>query len=92
MFPLFLSKSALNQLTKNIAIEYGRKKNPVLVLLYHPGTVETDLSAPFRRNVPQGQLFTVDYAATCLLKVVGEATLAQGSGRLLDWAGKEIPW
>ena len=51
------SKSALNQLTKNCAIEFARKKHPVTFLLLHPGTVATDLSAPFRRNVPEGKLF-----------------------------------
>ncbi|KAK9121985.1 hypothetical protein Syun_019602 [Stephania yunnanensis] len=47
------SKTALNQLTKTISLEFARKKDPILCILLHPGTVDTDLSRPFQRNVPQ---------------------------------------
>ncbi|XP_074567925.1 uncharacterized protein LOC141824516 isoform X2 [Curcuma longa] len=46
------SKTALNQLTKTISVEFGRKKDPIVCILLHPGTVDTDLSRPFQRNVP----------------------------------------
>lgn len=56
------SKTALNQLTKNMSIEFGRKRHPVSFILLHPGTVDTELSAPYQRNVPPGKLFTVGVA------------------------------
>lgn len=33
------SKTALNQLTKNMSIEFSRKRHPVSFVLLHPGTV-----------------------------------------------------
>jgi NAD(P)-dependent dehydrogenase (short-subunit alcohol dehydrogenase family) len=44
------SKSALNMLTKNVAIEFARKQHPVTCILLHPGTVSTELSLPFQKN------------------------------------------
>ncbi|GLJ53934.1 hypothetical protein SUGI_1152580 [Cryptomeria japonica] len=46
------SKTALNQLSKNVALEFERRKEPIICLLLHPGTVNTDLSRPFQQNVP----------------------------------------
>ena len=43
------SKTALNQLTKTMAVECGRRKQKVACILLHPGTVDTDLSAPFQK-------------------------------------------
>ena len=43
------SKSALNQLTKTMSLECARRKLNVACILLHPGTVDTDLSAPFQK-------------------------------------------
>ena len=43
------SKTALNQLTKTMAIECTRRKMNVSCIMLHPGTVDTDLSAPFQK-------------------------------------------
>lgn len=43
------SKTALNQLTKTMAIECSRRKANVSCIMLHPGTVDTDLSAPFQK-------------------------------------------
>lgn len=43
------SKTALNQLTKTMAIECSRRKTNVSCIMLHPGTVDTDLSAPFQK-------------------------------------------
>ena len=43
------SKTALNQLTKTMSVEFGRRKQMVSCILLHPGTVATDLSAPFQK-------------------------------------------
>lgn len=85
------SKSALNQLTKNCAIEFARKKHPITFLLLHPGTVDTDLSEPFKKNVPAEKLFTAERAAKQLLNIVGEKT-QEDTGKFFAWDGAEVPW
>ena len=83
------SKAALNQIVKTCAIELSRKNETALCIALHPGTVDTGLSEPFQANVPEHKLFSPDYAAECLLGVID--TLDTGaSGRIFDWAGKEI--
>ena len=85
------SKAALNALTKTAAVEFGRKKQKVAALVLHPGTCATDLSAPFRANVPPGKLFTVERGAAQLLDIVERASMAD-NGRFFAWDGSEIPW
>ena len=43
------SKTALNQLTKCMSVEFARRKQNIATLLLHPGTVDTDLSKPFQK-------------------------------------------
>ncbi len=43
------SKTALNQLTKTMSVEFGRRKQKIACILLHPGTVDTDLSQPFQK-------------------------------------------
>ena len=74
-----------------MSIEFGRKKHPVAFVLLHPGTVATDLSAPFRRNVPEGKLFSVERAASQLLGIIGKKRLAD-SGTFMDWQDETIVW
>jgi NAD(P)-dependent dehydrogenase (short-subunit alcohol dehydrogenase family) len=85
------SKTALNQLTRNCSIEFARKKHPIIAMCVHPGTVDTKLSEPFKKNVPADKLFTPEYAVTRLLDVIGGATL-EHSGNLYDYAGEKIDW
>jgi len=85
------SKTALNQLTRNAAIEFGKKKEPIIAMLVHPGTVDTKLSEPFKKNVPPEKLFTPEFAAGKLLDVIGAATM-ESSGSLFDYAGEKIAW
>lgn len=85
------SKTALNQLTKTISVELARKKDPVICLLLHPGTVDTDLSRPFQRNVPQGKLFTTEFSVNKLLDII-EGARIHDNGKFFAWDGQEIPW
>lgn len=84
------SKAALNMLLRNYAIEQARRNSDFIVAGLHPGTVDTRLSRPFQRNVPDGQLFTPQIAAEHLLRVIDGLTHAD-TGKCFDWAGKEIP-
>ena len=85
------SKAALNMLTKTAALELAKGPHPVAVLLLHPGTVATDLSRPFNRNVPAKMLFTPETAVRCLLEVISRATAAD-TGKLIAWDGTTIEW
>ncbi len=55
----------------------------------HPGTVCTDLSAPFRRSPKT--LFSVERAAKQLQRIVDEASLEM-NGSFIAWDGQPIPW
>jgi NAD(P)-dependent dehydrogenase (short-subunit alcohol dehydrogenase family) len=83
------SKAALNQVIRTCSIELARKSPDALCVGLHPGTVDTDLSKPFQRGVPEGKLFTPAYSAECLLSVL-DGLRPDQSGRLFDWAGDEI--
>ena len=80
------SKAALNMLIKNYAIELVRKKTAHIVVGLQPGTTDTRLSAPFQRNVPEGQLQTPEYTAKQLLGVM-QRLQPDDSGGLYDFLG-----
>ena len=82
-------KAALNQMLKTLSIEIGRRFKNQIILGLHPGTVDTGLSKPFQSNVPDGKLFTPEYSAKALLKVINTAE-ASDSGNLLAWDGETI--
>lgn len=83
------SKSALNMIIKNLAIEARRKRPKCVVIGYHPGTVDTPLSKPFQRNVKPEKLFTPEFAAEACLRVINNLSM-DDSGNLLDWQGLTI--
>ncbi|OAY31483.2 C-factor isoform X1 [Manihot esculenta] len=85
------SKAALNQLTKTVSVEFARKKDPIICILLHPGTVDTDLSRPFQRNVPEGKLFTKEFSVQKLLNIINNAK-SHDNGKFFAWDGQEIPW
>ena len=43
------SKTALNSLTKTMSLEFARRKQNVACIMLHPGTCDTDLSAPYQK-------------------------------------------
>ena len=83
------SKAALNMLLRNFAIEMRRSHKLARVVGLHPGTVDTGLSRPFQRNVPDGKLFTPTYSAERLLDVI-DGLRPEDSGSVFDWAGLRI--
>lgn len=85
------SKAALNMFTRTLSIEMGRRAPNAIVAAIHPGTVDTDLSRPFHRSVPEGKLFSTDSAAQKILAVLDG--LGPGdSGDFFAWDGSKIPW
>uniref|UniRef100_A0A2C9UKT5 Uncharacterized protein n=1 Tax=Manihot esculenta TaxID=3983 RepID=A0A2C9UKT5_MANES len=77
--------------TKTVSVEFARKKDPIICILLHPGTVDTDLSRPFQRNVPEGKLFTKEFSVQKLLNIINNAK-SHDNGKFFAWDGQEIPW
>jgi len=82
-----ISKAALNQATRTLALEL--KRHAAWALALHPGTTDTGLSAPFSANVKEGSLFPVEFTVTQLLNVI-DAMEEEHSGGLYDWAGQAL--
>jgi NAD(P)-dependent dehydrogenase (short-subunit alcohol dehydrogenase family) len=83
------SKAALNMLVKTLSIEMSRLRRDAICIALHPGTVDTDLSRPFQKNVPADRLFASKHAAEHLLQVIRGLTPAQ-SGGCFGWDGEPI--
>ena len=84
------SKAALNMILRNLSVEMARSHPQAVVAGLHPGTVATDLSAPFQKGVAEGKLFTADYSAERLLSVLADLTPAD-SGGVFAWDGARVP-
>ena len=84
------SKAALNMLIKNYAIEQTRRAPDFIAVGLHPGTVDTALSSPFQKGVPEGKLFSPAQSAGYLLSVLGQLT-PDDTGKVFDWQGTEVP-
>ena len=83
------SKAALNMIVKGAALELARTRPEAVCVTLHPGTVATDLSAPFRTGSADG-VQSPAMAASALLRVLADLTPAQ-SGRCFAWDGQEVP-
>jgi len=84
------SKAALNMLIRNVAIVHGRTHKAGVVVGLRPGTVATDLSAPFQAGVAPEKLFTPEHSAAALLAVIAGLEPAD-SGGVFAWDGQRIP-
>ena len=87
----YISLLSAYAVTKTVSVEFARKKDPIICLLLHPGTVDTDLSRPFQRNVPPGKLFTAQFSVKKLLSIIDNAK-KDDNGKFFAWDGQEIPW
>ena len=85
------SKAALNMILKTLSIEYARRFPESVIAGLHPGTVDTQLSAPFQRRVPEGKLFTPSKSVDCMLSVIDRLT-AEDSGGVFAWDGSPIDY
>ncbi|MCE7530453.1 SDR family NAD(P)-dependent oxidoreductase [Polynucleobacter sp. IMCC 29146] len=82
------SKAALNMLIKTAAIELKRTKPNIAMIVLHPGTVNSNLSKPFR-----GQEIgrNADDAVKDMFHVLESAT-KEDSGSFLSYSGERLPW
>ncbi|XP_043699122.1 C-factor-like isoform X2 [Telopea speciosissima] len=53
--------------------------------------LDTDLSRPFQRNVPEGKLFTKEFSVQKLLGIIDNVKRSD-NGKFFAWDGQEIPW
>jgi NAD(P)-dependent dehydrogenase (short-subunit alcohol dehydrogenase family) len=83
------SKAALHMIIRNTAIEWSRKNPLSIATALHPGTVDTGLSEPFQRSVPNGKLFTAKYSAQKMLGVIDRLE-PENSGQIFAWDGQKI--
>ena len=83
------SKTALNQIVKNFSIELKRLNKNAIVLALQPGTVESNFSEPFKKNVSKEKLFSPKYSVELLSKVI-ENSSEEDSGNLISYDGDTI--
>jgi NAD(P)-dependent dehydrogenase (short-subunit alcohol dehydrogenase family) len=83
------SKAALNMFIKSASIEQSRKNKKSIVIGLHPGSVDSNLSNPFKNNIPKDKLFSPSYCAEKLLEVLATIQNKQ-SGKIYAWDGKEV--
>ncbi|UCF09482.1 MAG: SDR family oxidoreductase [Candidatus Bipolaricaulota bacterium] len=77
------SKAALNMITKTLSVEL--KDAGIRVVAFHPGWVKTWMT----RDEPAPM--EPEESVAGMLRVMDSLTL-DGSGRFLDWRGREVPW
>ncbi len=85
------SKAALNMIVKTLSIEHARRFPESIIAGLHPGTVDTQLSAPFQRRVPEGKLFTASRSVQHMFSVINRLTPAD-SGGVFAWDGSPIEY
>lgn len=85
------SKAALNMLVKTASVEYKRRLKDVMLVCYHPGTVDTGLSKPFQKNVAAKKLFTPEFTAKQLIHHLSALNRDQAC-HFIDWNGEVVTW
>lgn len=83
------TKAALNQIIKTTAIELAIRRKDLICVGLHPGTVRSNMSAPFIANYRANDIVTPEIAAQHLLDVLATLEPAQ-SGKIFAWDGAEI--
>jgi len=86
-----MSKAALNMATRNLSIELARGRPKVVCVSLHPGTVNTDLSRPYHRNVPKDKLFSTEHSVNLLMGIIDTLNIDK-TGKAYNWDGTELAW
>lgn len=85
------SKAALNMLIATLAIEHRRTRPQGICVALHPGTVLTELSAPFRKGDADETTFRPAGAAQSLVAVM-DGLGNDDNGGFFAWDGSRIEW
>jgi NAD(P)-dependent dehydrogenase (short-subunit alcohol dehydrogenase family) len=83
------SKAALNQIVRCAAIELARTRPEAACVALHPGTVDTELSAPFSKAGLEVR--PPEVAARDLLAMI-DALTTERTGTLVDQNGVTVPF
>jgi NAD(P)-dependent dehydrogenase (short-subunit alcohol dehydrogenase family) len=83
------AKSAQNMLVRTAAIEFARRAPNGVIVGLHPGTVDSNLSAPFQRGTSPDKVFAPARAVAHLLGVIENLTAAD-SGGVFAWDGARL--
>ncbi len=83
------SKAALNMMLQTAAIELQRRNPNLRVVALQPGTVRSDLSAPFQAGVPE-LLEPAESVAGMMRAMM--ALMPKTGAYFMDYQGEEIPW
>jgi NAD(P)-dependent dehydrogenase (short-subunit alcohol dehydrogenase family) len=78
-----ISKTALNMLNYNLAIEL--KPEGIMALAVHPGWVQTEMGG---EKAP----VTIEESVTGLKDLFLKSSVEKHSGKLFDYMGAELPW
>lgn len=84
------SKTALNMLVKNMAIELNRNRRPTKLLSIHPGTTETNLSHKYLKGIKH-KVWEPAGTANNILELIENNEQFQ-SGDFINWDGRVIAW
>lgn len=84
-----LSKAALNMSTRNLSLELGRGRRKVICISLHPGTVDTNLSRPYHKNVPN--LFSVEQSVDSMMTVINSLTV-EDTGKFFTYDRTVLPF
>jgi NAD(P)-dependent dehydrogenase (short-subunit alcohol dehydrogenase family) len=82
------AKAALNMVLQTAAIEAARKRPQLVVAAMQPGTVASNLSAPF---VPAQDCLTPAQSVAGLLSALDDLP-AKAAAHFVDYKGAAIPW
>lgn len=83
------SKAALNMVIRTLSIELKRTNPDAMFIGLHPGTVDTGLSKPFQKGVPDGKLFTAQHSVERMLEVM-DGRDANDSGSVFAYDNQKI--
>ena len=85
------SKAALNMAVKTLSIEWQRTLPNCAVVALHPGTVSTELSAPFTGRTATQTHFTPDQSAQWLADIIMGLT-PENTGQFIAFDGSQVDW
>jgi len=85
------SKAAQNMVIKGLSIEAKMRWPELICVALHPGTVRSNLSAPFTARVPEEKLFSPTQSCSHLQAVITDLTPTD-SGNFYAWDGSPIPY
>lgn len=85
------SKAALNQYIHTLSIELARYNDQAKIVTLHPGTVETNLSQPFRSHLAEGALKSAAASVGEMWAILDQLS-PDDSGGFYAYDGQPIPF